>query len=99
MVQKCFLLLAGAMLFLLAACGSQEPAPLEQEPSSRTVALTVWGAEEDEALLEELFASFQKQYAGQAEFQITYQPQSESSCKDVLLGDLEGGRGCVRLCG
>ncbi len=91
MVQKCFLLLAGAMLFLLAACGSQEPAPLEQEPASRTVALTVWGAEEDEALLEELFASFQKQYAGQAEFQITYQPQSESSCKDVLLGDLEGG--------
>lgn len=97
MVQKCFLLLAGAMLFLLAACGSQEPAPLEQEPASRTVALTVWGAEEDEALLEELFASFQKQYAGQAEFQITYQPQSESSCKDVLLGDLEGARMCSPL--
>ena len=53
--------------------------------------LTVWGAEEDQALLEQIFASFQAHYAGQADFRITYQPQSESNCKDVLLGDLEGG--------
>ncbi|MCI8513998.1 MAG: extracellular solute-binding protein [Lachnospiraceae bacterium] len=53
--------------------------------------LHVWGGEEDEALLEEIFSSFQSHYAGQATFQITYQPQSESNCKDALLADLEGG--------
>ena len=56
-----------------------------------TISLTVWGGEEDEALLKELFSAFQSHYSGQASFQITYQPQSESSCKDALLQNLEGG--------
>lgn len=91
MVRKCILLLTAAVLFLLPACSAQDPQPPQEEPASRTVALTVWGAQEDEELLEELFASFQKQYAGQADFQITFQPQGESGCKDALLADLEGG--------
>ena len=92
MVRKSFVWLAvGVLLLLLAACTSQESPPQEEEPASRTVALTVWGAQEDEELLRELFASFQKQYAGQADFDITYQAQSESGCKDALLAGLEGG--------
>ncbi len=92
MVRKSFFLLAAGMLLLLTACTSREPLPQEDEqPASRTVALTVWGAQEDEELLKELFASFQKQYAGQADFEFTYQAQSESGCKDALLADLEGG--------
>ena len=83
--------LAICLSCLLAACQGQNPPPDESRPVEETVELTVWGAEEDEALLQELFASFQAHYAGQASFQITYQPQSESNCKDVLLGDLEGG--------
>ena len=83
--------LSACLLSLLSACGSQEQLPEDSPPADETIALTVWGAEEDEALLQELFASFQAHYAGQASFQITYQPQSESNCKDVLLGDLEGG--------
>ncbi len=82
------------VLLLAAACGAQEPPPASggsEEAGGGTVQLTVWGAEEDEALLQEIFASFQARYAGQANFQITYQPQSESNCKDVLLGNLEGG--------
>ena len=47
--------------------------------------------EREGALLQEIFASFKARYAGEADFQITYQFQSESNCKDVLLGDLEGG--------
>lgn len=78
------------MLLGLTACGgqtsSEEPAPARQ-----TVALTVWGAEEDADLLQELIDSFQVRYAGEADFQITCQPQGEASCKDVLLGDLEAG--------
>ena len=86
-----FLILSACFLFLLAACGDRDPAPAESLPTDETIALTVWGAEEDEALLQDIFASFQDHYAGQAKFRITYQPQSESNCKDVLLGDLEGG--------
>ncbi len=90
MKTKCFSLVL-TLLFLLSACGGQQPSVPDDTPETQTVELTVWGAEEDEALLQEIFASFQAQYAGQADFRITYQPQSESSCKDVLLGDLEGG--------
>ena len=92
MAKRIFLLtLSACCLFLLAACRSQAPASEESLPVKETVALTVWGAEEDEALLQQIFASFKAHYAGQADFQITDQPQSESNCTDVLLGDLEGG--------
>ncbi len=78
------LLLCSLLLIPLAASGSRPPV-------RETVSLTVWGAEEDEALLQEIFTSFRSHYADQASFQIAFQPQSESNCKDVLLADLEGG--------
>jgi len=88
-----FLLVSIGMLFFLSACGGEHPDPVSSgtENQMETIALTVWGAEEDETLLQEIFASFQNHYAAEARFQITYQPQSESNCKDVLLGDLENG--------
>ncbi len=91
MERKHFLLLLAGVFFLLSACKSQEPPATEPEAGKQSVALTVWGAEEDQALLQEILDSFQKQYAGQAEFQFTLQAQSESNCKDGVLGDLEGG--------
>ncbi|MCI8653210.1 MAG: extracellular solute-binding protein [Angelakisella sp.] len=83
--------LSACLILLLAACDRQVSAPSTVQPAAEPVALTVWGAEEDQALLEQIFDSFRAHYAGQADFQITYQPQSESNCKDVLLGDLENG--------
>lgn len=67
--------------------------PEEAETSAETgdVELTVWGAEEDEALLTRIIEDFQTQYKGQANFHITFTGQSESNCKDVLMGDLEAG--------
>ena len=53
------LLLSLTMLALLPACGEKEPPPADSGTDSQTVSLTVWGAEEDEALLQEIFASFQ----------------------------------------
>lgn len=85
------LLLSLGILLLLSACGEKEPSSPPASTQPENVALTVWGAEEDEALLQEIIASFQARYAGEASFQITFQPQSESNCKDVLLGDLENG--------
>ena len=92
MKKRLFPLLLSIWTLLLAAgCGQTAPPAPDAGAAAETVALTVWGAEEDEALLQEIFASFQSHYAGQAVFQITFQPQSESHCKDALLGDLEWG--------
>ena len=43
------------------------------------------------SLLNQIFESFQEEYKGQANFHITFAAQSESNCKDVLMGDLEAG--------
>ena len=67
-----FLLLVTAVFFLLASCNSSEQPPTDDEFTKPLVELTVWGAEEDEFLLEEIFTSFQNHYADQAEFRITH---------------------------
>lgn len=100
------LLMVSAMLIsVMSGCGSsaasQENGDMEtsteagresdSSDDSGTVSLTVWGAEEDQALLNEVVDSFKKEYGSQAQFDITVAAQSESDCKDALLGDLEGG--------
>ncbi len=84
------------VVFMLAASlsGCQDgstPSEENETPVSGTVKLTVWGAEEDEELLRQILDEFQDEYRGQADFLITYQPQSESHCTDALMADLENG--------
>ena len=81
------------LTILLTGCQNNNPdAPEDEQVSdSGTVSLTVWGAEEDEELLRQIIDGFETQYQGQAEFQITYEPQSESHCMDALMADLENG--------
>ncbi len=78
---------------LLSGCQKNDPVPLEevQTPDFDTVNLTVWGAAEDEELLRQIIDKFEEAYSGQADFAITFQPQSESSCTNALMGDLENG--------
>lgn len=86
---------------LLSGCQSKDSDPVfsttdneqeaERTPDSDTVNLTVWGAEEDEELLRQIIDGFETEYQGQADFQITYEPQSESHCTDALMADLENG--------
>lgn len=90
----CLLLSALFLAVLLSGCQNENTNPIEEETpniSSETVNLTVWGAEEDEELLRQIFDSFQKEYLGQADFLITYVPQTESNCTNMLMGDLEQG--------
>ena len=61
------------------------------EKETGTVTLTVWGAEEDQALLAEMVESFKAEYAEEADFDITVAAESEASCKDALLGDVQNG--------
>ena len=70
-----------------------EPVSMQQqrEADSGKVELTVWGAAEDEELLQQILEEFQETYKDQADFTITFSPQSESECKDALMSDLEGG--------
>lgn len=101
--RSILLLLILAALFTLVSCASGQPAAeADASPSSsseasssaddgHTVKLTVWGAEEDAGLLEELISTFKQNHAAEATFEITVEPQSESSCKDSLLADLENG--------
>lgn len=92
---------------LISACGESQADSVEgtesnmpeevstqsqtEELSGGKVELTVWGAEEDQALLTEMVESFKQEYAGATDFEITVAAESESTCKDTLLGDIENG--------
>lgn len=91
------LTIIAASSLLLTGCGKdtgqkmQEEPAIEEESKREHVNLTVWGAEEDTELMEQIIHSFQEEYKDQADFEITYRVQGESSCKDALLGELEEG--------
>lgn len=74
----------------LTGCGpSTETNSADKSP--KKVELVVWGAEEDTELMNQIIQNFKTNYQGEADFQISFEVQSESQCKDVLLGDLEKG--------
>ncbi len=77
----------------LSGCSEHNQTHTEKQQASgpETVELTVWGAAEDEELLGQIIDGFQAEYRGQADFRITYEPQSESKCCDALMADLEHG--------
>ena len=94
-MKRTFQLSTAALLLAVSLTGCQKNIPdlNENEPAaaSETVTLTVWGAAEDEELLGQIIDGFQAEYRGQADFRITYEPQSESKCCDALMADLEHG--------
>lgn len=53
-----------------------------------TISLTLWGAEEDQALLQELVEKFEAAYADYS-FDIQIGVESESTAKDTILTDVE----------
>ena len=67
--------------------GSTETAELE----SGKVELTIWAEEENFEVLQQMIDSFKNEYAGQADFEITLDAQSEADTKDMLLGDIHNG--------
>lgn len=56
--------------------------------ASETIALTLWGAEEDQTLLGELVEEFKAVYPDQT-FDIQIGVESESTAKDTILTDVE----------
>lgn len=94
------LLLAFVMILSLTACGGNGGTAETQAPaannanteaadaSNETVALTLWGAEEDQALLAQLVEDFKAAYPDQT-FDIQIGVESESTAKDTVLTDIE----------
>lgn len=81
------------LLLSLSGCRRDTDTSGENNVSTNSgkVELLVWGAAEDEELLNRIIEDFRNEYRGQAEFDITFAAQSESSCTDVLMGGLEEG--------
>lgn len=86
----CGLLLGILCITALGGCKSKEkPNPENTKPQK--VELVVWGAEEDRELMNRIIESFKTSHKGEADFQISFQVQGESQCKDALIGGLEEG--------
>ncbi len=98
------LLLAAAMTVSLAACGNPEvaqeaegteeapaaEAPAAEAPAEKQdVSLRIWGAEEDQAMLQGMIDTFIVNYADYANFDIQLGVESESTAKDTVLVDIE----------
>lgn len=93
-MKKTTYLCIAATVACAALTGCKKSVPTAESdpmPQEQQVDLVVWGAAEDEALLNQIFESFQEEYRGLADFNITFSPQSESNCMDALMNDLENG--------
>ncbi len=88
--KVCSLVLGMVSVALLAGCKADKEENYA-DARKKKVELTVWGAEEDEELMGKVIQSFEEHYQGRADFKISFQAQSESGCKDVLLNGLEEG--------
>ena len=65
--------------------GTEQATPAEKQD----VALRIWGAEEDQAMLQGMIDSFEAAYADYANFDIQLGVESESTAKDTVLADVE----------
>ncbi|MBO4458547.1 MAG: extracellular solute-binding protein [Butyrivibrio sp.] len=92
-----FLLSATLSFSTITGCGvsssvegnvSATEAVSEDELPSGDVNLRVWGSEEDSELINQIISSFKSEYSSQANFNITFEPHSESEVKDNILDDV-----------
>lgn len=72
-----------------AVAESSSAAAAEVPAEKQDVSLRIWGAEEDQAMLQEMIDSFTANYADYANFTIELGVESESTAKDTVLADVE----------
>lgn len=56
-----------------------------KKASKEKVVLSLWGATEDQELLEDMVESFKEKYKDKAEFEITVCEESEVTCRDTVM--------------
>ena len=93
------------MAFSLVACGNSDASNTSTDAAATTaasteaaqtapaekqdVSLRIWGAEEDQTMLQGMIDSFKEHYADAANFDIQLGTESESTAKDTVLADIE----------
>ena len=93
------------MAFSLVACGNSDASNTSTDAAATTaasteaaqtapaekqdVSLRIWGAEEDQTMLQGMIDSFKEHYADYANFDIQLGTESESTAKDTVLADIE----------
>ena len=65
------------MTSLFSGCGKEK----------ENVTLSVWGAEVDQEMLNEMVDAFEEKYKDEAEFNITICVENEVTCKETVLID------------
>ena len=60
----------------------------EKTNTEGKVSLTLWGAEEDQKLIETIIANFKEKYKSEADIDIAYTPVVESICKETALQNI-----------
>ena len=65
------------VISLFSGCGKEK----------ENVTLSVWGAEEDQEMLNEMVDAFEEKYKDEAEFNITICVENEVTCKETVLID------------
>ncbi len=87
------LLLTGALF--LTACGVSDKKVADtvgkandSTKSDGVVKLTVWGEENNEDMLNQMFESFKEKYKNEAKFEITFAENSDAQTRDTILGDI-----------
>ena len=86
------LLMTMSMAVSLAAqesSSAEASTSVEAPAEKQDVSLTMWGAEEDQAMLQSMIDSFKEHYADYANFDIQLGVESESTAKDTILTDVE----------
>ena len=67
---------------------STEQVTGDGQSDSGKVTLKVWAEEDNFDILSKMIDSFKQEYAGQADFDITLEEQSDSGLRDVMLSDV-----------
>ncbi|MCM1185739.1 MAG: extracellular solute-binding protein [Lachnoclostridium sp.] len=92
------LFMAAAMVFTFAACskntGTQESSVSDSGETAsggglQNVSLRIWGAEEDQKMLQEMIDSFKENYGDKANFNIQLGVESEATARDTVLTDIQ----------
>ncbi len=84
------LLMSAAMMFSLSACGdSGNPGGAGSSGGKQDVALRMWGAEEDQTMLQGMIDTFVAKYAEYANITVELGVESEADAKDDVLTDIQ----------
>ncbi len=61
---------------------------MQGDSKNQDVSLTLWGAEQDEEILQKMIDSFIEKYKSEANISVTFIPVDESLAKDTMLADI-----------